>query len=191
MNLKEVTLTNDQLLYEFVNQSNNTGFLTDDLISIIKADRENVWSESLTANEFLTRSGLLEDQQDLARSVVRFEYSAMAQQTVSEKTRNNPLLIKKYKNFIEFKAQNPAAPFGYNDTLFIKAGPIGSLNPKLRHAHLTQDLSVVYLLSGFNPTVIRIYGIFSHKDLGTGQPANTRRQHNIAKQFINQTFQEK
>jgi hypothetical protein len=190
MNPDEIILTKDQLLYEFVNQSNNTGFLTEDLVNIVKSDRENAWS-NLSAAEFLVHFGLLENKQNLTRSNVRFEYSPLSQKTIVNVTKNNPHIIKKLNNFIEFKSLNPIAPYGASDKLFRSNGFFSSTIPKIKHAHLTHDISVVYVVSGFNPTSIKIYGLFSHDDMGIGQPQNINKQKSLAKQFVNQTFQTK
>lgn len=87
-------------------------------------------------------------------------------------------------DFYKAKTENKLAPFGGSDKLFKGYGHFAGL----RHAHLTQDLSIVYSLNGSNPTVIDLYGIFSHGELGTGQPANMNRQKSIAKKFGNMTF---
>jgi hypothetical protein len=190
MNLKEVTLTEDRLLYEFVNQFNNTGFLTEDLVDIVKSDRENIWAES-SAADLLAQFGLIENKQNSVRSNVRFEYSPLSQKTITDITRNNPHIIEKLNDFIEFKSLNPIAPYGASDKLFRSNGFFSSVIPKIRHAHLTHDISIVYVVSGFNPTSIKLYGLFSHDGMGIGQPQNINKQKSLAMQFANQTFQTK
>jgi len=92
-------------------------------------------------------------------------------------------LGQKVKEFQDCKAQNPLAPFGNNDKPFA-GGAYKKLLPKARKAHLTSDYSIVYELSGRNPTIIKLIGIFSHNDLGTGQPSNQKIQQNMAKRLI-------
>jgi hypothetical protein len=58
--------------------------------------------------------------------------------------------------------------------------------PKLRHVHLTRDFSLFYSVDGRDPTVIKLYGVFDHKQSGTGTPSNINRQKNLAKQLGNQ-----
>jgi hypothetical protein len=55
--------------------------------------------------------------------------------------------------------------------------------PKARKAHLSSDMSIVYELSGRNPTTIKLYGVFTHAQLGTGQPPNIKIQQNMAKRL--------
>ena len=55
-------------------------------------------------------------------------------------------------------------------------------------AHLTQDISVFYTIEGRNPTVIKLFGVFSHADSGTGTPSNIKRQQAVGKQMKNQVF---
>lgn len=92
----------------------------------------------------------------------------------------------KLADFIKSKTENPMAAFGGSDTPFISAGPLGKVG--IKHAHLTRDISVLYTLSGKNPHVIKLYGIVSHADSGTGTPANIKKQKNLAKTLDNQSF---
>ena len=91
----------------------------------------------------------------------------------------------RFAEFVRFKDQQPTQQFGASDKPFVGAGPLGQVSPRLMHAHITRDLSVVYHVSGRDPTVISIHGIFSHADLGTSNPANIRRQKSSAEQFQN------
>ena len=43
-----------------------------------------------------------------------------------------------------------------------------------------------YSVDGRDPTVIKLYGVFDHKQSGTGTPSNINRQKNLAKQLGNQ-----
>lgn len=96
-------------------------------------------------------------------------------------------LVDKLKEFLMFKAQNPIAPYG-KDTAFVSSAPIGRTGLKLRHAHLTQDVSVVYKIHGKDPYIIDLYGIFRHKELGTSNTANIKKQQKVAKKFQSQDF---
>jgi hypothetical protein len=97
-------------------------------------------------------------------------------------------VVDKLKAFMTSKSQNPIAPFGGNDKPFIAAGPISSIMPGLKHAHLTSDISVVYRLHGDNPKILDLFIIASHAELGTGQPSNVKKQKHIAVKFSNQQF---
>lgn len=89
--------------------------------------------------------------------------------------------------FMDVKRANPTQPFGSSDTPFTGGGKFQKAVPGLRHAHLTQDLSVVYRVDGNN---IYLYGFFTHQELGTGTPGNIRRQDSMADRFSNVTFTE-
>lgn len=100
----------------------------------------------------------------------------------------HPEIKPKFQDFIEFKRQNPIQPFGKTDTKFISAGPLGMTGLKLRHAHLAQDLIVVYRVHGKNPRVFDVYAIMTHGELGIGNTANVKTQKKVAKKFQNATF---
>ena len=98
-----------------------------------------------------------------------------------------PQLAPKVADFIRAKNENPTAPFGGSDTHFVGEGPIGRLGLKIKHAHLSQDVSIIYRLHG-NPTMLDLYGLFSHKESGTGNNPNVKIQKSLAKRFANQDF---
>ncbi len=105
----------------------------------------------------------------------------------TETLKNHQGLAERVAEFIRTKNENPTAQFGSSDTHFISDGPIGRLGLKIKHAHLSQDVSVVYRLHG-NPAVLDIYGLFSHKESGTGNAANIKIQKSLAKKLANQDF---
>jgi hypothetical protein len=58
--------------------------------------------------------------------------------------------------------------------------------PKLHYAHLNNDLVLFYEIEGRDPTVIKLYGVFSHDDIGIGQPGNIRKQKSLIQQLSHQ-----
>lgn len=99
-----------------------------------------------------------------------------------------------FKRFLEFKQQaaksgNPLQPYGARDKPFIPNGQLRSAVPNetLIHAHLSHDLNLVYSMTGRNPVIYKLYGFFTHDDLGTGQPANIKRQKQQGNVFKNQS----
>lgn len=88
---------------------------------------------------------------------------------------------------METKRTDPNQPFGSSDTPFRSSGHFGTQVPGLKHAHITHDLSIVYKTQG---NQVFLYGFFTHNDLGTGSPANMRKQSSAATQFKNQPFSE-
>jgi len=89
--------------------------------------------------------------------------------------------------FMDTKRQNPQASYGSSDKLFKSNGKFAVRVPGIKHAHITHDLSVVYKVEGNN---IYLYGFFTHDELGTGQPANIRKQDAMATRFSNTEFLE-
>ncbi len=120
--------------------------------------------------------------------MVRFQTGPLFDQTWQNRSQNNASLKNKLAQFLQVKSQDPTANFGASDKPFKSNGFFTNAIPKIKHAHLTHDLSLVYVLEGGADPVIRLYGVFSHDDLGTGTPANLNRQRNMASQFARQTF---
>ena len=104
-------------------------------------------------------------------------------------------LKKQVAAFIEWKNQYPFngylpgqyPGFGNSDTKFKPTGNFTLKIPGIAHAHLTPDLSIVYFVDRETST-IRLYGIYSHDAIGTGQPANPNRQQQMASRWANMTF---
>lgn len=94
-------------------------------------------------------------------------------------------LKDKLRDFLKVKSEDPTQPFA-KDTPFISSGPIGRTGLKLRHAHLTQDVSVVYRIHGKDPHTIDLYGVYRHKDLGTNTSSKVNTQKQLAKKFKNE-----
>lgn len=92
------------------------------------------------------------------------------------------------KKFVEFKRNNPTQAWGGSDTLFVSQGVLAQAIPKLRHAHLNRDVSVFYTMEGRDPTVLKVYGVFSHKESGTSKGDNNQR---IQRQLASQLKQAK
>ena len=121
-------------------------------------------------------------------SKVKFRVSPLFASTAQEKFKAYPGLKEKFDAFRATKEANPMAPFGSKDAMFSGEGNFTKAVPKLRHAHLTHDVSVFYRLSGSNPTLIDLFGLFSHDESGTGQPANIKKQKSLGKTLANQVF---
>ena len=120
--------------------------------------------------------------------MVKFQWCKLFQDTFTEKARLNPELNKTFKEFLILKSQNPTQPYGSRDASFSGEGNFNKAVPKLRHAHLMHDLNLCYTISGKDPTLIKLYGVFKHDEMGTGQPANIKRQKSVATAMANQTF---
>lgn len=84
------------------------------------------------------------------------------------------------KEFLAFKRAHPLLPFGAKDRPF-KHEPLKGIY----HAGLTFDASILYTIEGSNPNIITLYGVFSHDEIGTGQPRNPNRQKQLFKRIKN------
>jgi hypothetical protein len=116
-------------------------------------------------------------------SSVVFEEGPLWIESVVAAAKDTSNILQKITEFKTQKEQNPMAPFGTKDRPFNTDGIYKQYLPKALKAHLTQDMSIIYELSGRNPTTIKLYGVFTHADLGTGQPANIKIQKNMAKRL--------
>lgn len=122
----------------------------------------------------------------LENTDVVFQYGPMWQESLVHALKDTPNIGEKLKEFISVKSKNPLANFGTNDHPFKSDGIYKRYLPKAKKAHLSMDMSLIYEISGRNPTTIKVYGIFTHADLGTGQPPNIKRQKNMAKRLSNE-----
>lgn len=121
---------------------------------------------------------------------VRFRKCPLFNETLKEKLAihgNN--LASKYADFIRTKEQDPMQKFSAKDAPFVSDGILKYAIPgeTLLHAHLMHDLNILYTLKGKNPTEIKLYGVFTHDEIGTGQPPNIKRQKKIASKLSNQS----
>lgn len=120
--------------------------------------------------------------------MLAFQVSPLFRQTFIEKSKNNTVLADKLDQFVKYKTVSPYQMFGANDKPFRAGGFFANAVPKIKHAHLTHDISIVYTVEpGPNP-IIRLYGLFSHDELGTGTPSNINRQKSMASQFARLAF---
>lgn len=117
------------------------------------------------------------------KQTVEFVYGPMWEESLANAIKDTPNILQKVKEFRDVKQGSPLASFGTSDNTFISGGIYKSYLPKARKAHLTQDYSIIYELSGRDPTLIKLYGVFNHADLGTGQPPNIKLQKNMAKRL--------
>lgn len=53
MRINEVQQPSDQALFESIDAENNTGFLTEDLVKVVRTHQVNEWSKPMTAEELL------------------------------------------------------------------------------------------------------------------------------------------
>lgn len=102
-------------------------------------------------------------------------------------------LIQKLKEFVKHKEQYPSngnisidmPGFGGDDKKFKADNHFGTSVRNIAHAHLTLDISVVYLVDGDK---LYIYGVYNHDSIGIGQPRNANRQKQAAARWKNLKF---
>lgn len=121
-------------------------------------------------------------------SNVVFKRCPLYLETFAAKGVQYPVIGQKINDFVQFKTANPLQPYGSSDKPFVGKGSFGTVISGLRHAHLTHDIMIVYTIGGRDPTEFKLYGVFSHDELGIGQPANIKRQKAQAKRMANQVF---
>ena len=97
------------------------------------------------------------------------------------------LVAEKFKDFVATKKNNLAL-YGSRDSAMNTRAPLGNTIEGLRHAHLTQDVSVFYRIHGRDPRYLDIYGLFRHKDSGTGNTPNIKKQKSLASRFAQAQF---
>lgn len=102
--------------------------------------------------------------------------------------RKHSHLAGKLKEFMAAKANDFNSRFGASDKPFSAGGNFSKAVKGLKHAHLNSDISIVYNVHGSDPRVMDLYGLFSHEELGTGQPANINRQKSKSKSFSGEKF---
>jgi hypothetical protein len=54
MKINEVTTPSEKAIFEAIDATNNSGFLTEDLVGVVAADRTNQW-ESHDANDYIKK----------------------------------------------------------------------------------------------------------------------------------------
>ncbi len=98
------------------------------------------------------------------------------------KYKGNKAALTALKEFILTKRADPMAQFGAKDYPF-RGGHLKGYG----HAGLTFDVSIIYTISGKNPTDVKLFGVFSHDALGTGTPAKIPLQKRAGATLANQT----
>jgi hypothetical protein len=103
--------------------------------------------------------------------------------------RHGVTLIDKLKQFIERKKDNPMNSFGSRDKPFTGHMRDAVPGEVMMHVHLLHDANLLYTLTGADTKVIKLYGIFTHDDIGTGQPQKDNIQRNYAAKLASQKNQ--
>jgi len=120
------------------------------------------------------------------------------EKTLNKFSNQKDRLKQGVKDFLAWKNKYPANGFipnvypgyGNSDKKFKPKGFFGSHLPGVAHAHLTHDISIVYLVDRDTNT-LRVFGLYGHDDIGTGQPPDLNRQEQAAKRWASMRFDAK
>lgn len=113
----------------------------------------------------------------------------MFDQSYAEKVRAHPIVKQKFLEFLASKLRDPLAPYGAKDRGGTTMDPLRAVLPNIKHAHLTPDISVFYAIRGGDPKYLDLFGIFTHEDVGQGQPPKKNVQRKMASRLSNQLDQ--
>jgi hypothetical protein len=168
-------------LYEQIAPHNRTGFLTEDLVNVIMIEQDGAWCEPQTYEEFMMEMGLpAQPSLPSAQPPVVFIRSTEYKKQYLEKIRPYPAKRSSVIRFMDIKRKDPTMPVG-NDKPFKPGFFFASAVPGISHAHLAGgDYSLIYRVEGRK---VYLYGFYTHDELGTGQPANKRKQESMAAGF--------
>ncbi len=93
-------------------------------------------------------------------------------------------LQKALEKFQALKSANPQQQYGASDKPFKGKGNFSSLS----HAHLTHDISLVYRWD-HDEREFKLYGFYTHDDLGTGTPPQLAKQEVVGGRLKGQVFE--
>lgn len=116
------------------------------------------------------------------------------ERTLNRFSNQKDRLKKSLVNFIEWKSKFPFnggvanyPGYGSSDKKFKSFGKFGTQMPGISHAHLTHDISIVYQVDRETDT-IKLFGVYTHDDIGTGSTPNTNRQEQMTQRWNNMKF---
>ena len=96
--------------------------------------------------------------------------------------RYHRLIGTRWPQWLAAKLENPLRSIGKDEPF----NP-NSLLAGYMHAKLDDDISVVYKLVGSNPRMLKVYGFYSHEDIGT--MGKRRKQQMAARRWASQIFE--
>ena len=99
---------------------------------------------------------------------------------------NNEQAKKRVRAFMVTKKENPRAQFGAKDETFVFDSKFEKAVPGIRHAHITNNISILYRIVGNNH--IELYGYYTHDELGTGTPRSVQKNTSMANKFSKEVF---
>jgi mRNA-degrading endonuclease YafQ of YafQ-DinJ toxin-antitoxin module len=117
-----------------------------------------------------------------AKSEPTFVYTRSAEASIGRLgPKEAEQVNKRLQDFINLKKNNPLALFGRTDNIFKSDTTLRGF----RHCHLGLDLVLIYKYDG-KKNQFCLFGVYTHDDIGIGQPRNSRRQDSMVTQWTNQ-----
>ena len=182
MRLFEMHRMDKQELFEVLNCGNNTGFLTEDLVSITNQYYFGNWT-TLTEKEVFAEMGLPPTGIVPVNGTL-FRRCDDYRRTKANQLQSHPNIREKIHKFFHEKRNDPNARI--NEKPFILLGAKMTAADHMWQVNLNiGGLRLVYRRDG---NTFCIFGIYTHDELGTGAPNNYGRQKNMANKFRNTVF---
>ena len=141
--------------------------------------------ESVLAQHYSGNWTLMEAKPQPATNRIAVLVSPIFQQSVDAHAAQLPDLMSKIADFIKAKQENPNKPFGTHDYFMLPDGIYGRSIPKIRHAHIYHNVIIMYTLT---QNQLKLFGTWTHKELGISTPANFKLQKQKAKELSNLRF---
>lgn len=116
---------------------------------------------------------------DLPNTGLPIQYEKSYPKTLFKKTQ---AVKNAAQAFADYKSKTPTGRWGKSDKPFESSSPLSGF----KHAHLDFDISMVYKIDGGK---LKLYGLYSHDDLGTGTPGNINKQKSMGARFNNAVFE--
>lgn len=182
-------------IYEIVESRNTSAVKTHVLTNLIYYGIHDELWKALDVNALLEgKKDKKKQQTPQGQPGAVFMISGLFNETHREKiAQYGETFVGAFRRFLKFKedaakAGNPIQPFGSRDGGFTYGSALKNIpTENLIHAHILHDVNLIYSLSGRNPTTYKLYGFFSHDELGIGNPDNRRKQQQMAAKFNNVT----
>lgn len=175
MRFYEVFSTPDEEFALYLRTAKWIQISTEDLYQMIRSSEEILESDS--------RKKLNENQ---IQQVYISHFFEETLQGLDEKVKN------KLIEFCEVKKQDFRTKFGNYDSAMDPGGPIGSENPGICHARLSQDHRIFYMIENINgKRTLKLYGVYTHGESGTGSTPQRNRQRIVGKRFKGSEFRQK
>lgn len=116
------------------------------------------------------------------KTLVRFGPDWESSKTKYTKAGKWDRMLKQFERFLTAKMANPTEMWNASDKRASNA------LSRFYKAHLTHDDSIIYTYDQ-QQNILRIYGIWSHDEMGTGQPPNYARIAKFADRLGGQVFE--